>query len=61
MEKLILTCGRFTPPVGEGTEARVRAMESYLSRLAEEMEFLIAELGRTVANTSVATETGEEG
>ena len=33
-------------------EARVRAMESYVARLAEEMEFLIAELGREVAAVS---------
>ena len=46
MEKLILTSGRFAPRQGGGTEERVRAMETYLAELSEEMEFLIACLGR---------------
>ena len=57
MEKLILTCGRFAPVPGESVEARVQAMEAYLSRLAEELEFLLAEVGRNLE----APNTGEEG
>ena len=48
MEKLILKCGRFEPSREMDTESRLRAMEGYLARLAEEMEFLISEIGRTL-------------
>ncbi len=51
-KKWVLSCGRFSPHEGASAEARVRAMESYVARLAEEMEFLIAELGREVAAVS---------
>jgi hypothetical protein len=53
-KKWVLSCGRFAPSEGVSVEARVRAMESYVARLAEEMEFLIAELGREVAAVSTA-------
>ena len=46
MEKLILTSGRFTPRAGASTEARVQALEAYLAEMSEEMELLIARLGR---------------
>lgn len=46
MEKLILTCGRFLPPSGGDSEARVRAMEAYVARLSEELEILLGETGR---------------
>ena len=46
MEKLILTSGRFTPRAGDSTEARVQALEAYLAEMSEEMELLIARLGR---------------
>ena len=45
-------------------EARVRAMESYVARLAEEMEFLISQLGREVADaaaSAVSESENEEG
>ena len=55
MEKLILTCGRYATPQVGNTEARVAAMEAYLSRLTEEMEFLISELGRAQAASATVT------
>lgn len=62
MEKLILTCGRFSPLRGGSTEARVTAMETYLTKLGEEMEFLVAELGRAAsAAESAAAESSEGG
>ena len=62
MEKLILSCGRFAPQSGEDTEARVRAMESYLARMSEELEFLMGRLGGGAAaeSASALTATGEE-
>ena len=53
-KKWVLSCGRFSPHEGASAEARVRAVESYVARLAEEMEFLIAELGRAVDAASAA-------
>lgn len=44
MEKLTLSCGRYAPQTGDTVEARVRAMENYLARLSEEMEFLVAQM-----------------
>ncbi len=44
MEKLILKCGRFIPAVEEDADGRIRAVESYLSRLTDELEYLLAEL-----------------
>ena len=55
MEKLILTCGRFSPLRGGSTEARVAAMEAYLAKLGEEMEFLVAELGRAASASAAVT------
>ena len=62
--KWVLPCGRFAPNEGAGMEARVRAMESYVARLAEEMEFLISQLGREVADaaaSAVSESENEEG
>lgn len=58
-KKWVLSCGRFAPGEGAGVEARVRAMESYVARLAEEMEFLISELGREVSAAVSETENEE--
>ena len=58
MEKLILTCGRFVPAAAVGTEARLKAAEDYLARLAEEMELLISEMGRALDELR---QEGEEG
>lgn len=57
-EKLILTCGRFTPSAGAGTEARLAAAEAHLARLTEECEFLFAELNRALTALGAA-EDGE--
>ncbi|MBQ3507927.1 MAG: hypothetical protein IJA91_05185 [Clostridia bacterium] len=46
MEKLILKCGRFVPASEEDSVGRIRAVEAYLSRLTEELEYLLAELDR---------------
>lgn len=48
MEKLILKCGRYIPSAAADTESRVKEMEAYLSRLTEELEFLMGELDRTL-------------
>ncbi len=56
MEKLILSSGRFAPPAGESAEARLSALEGYLTRLSEELELLLAEVGRTVAALEAAGE-----
>jgi hypothetical protein len=48
MEKLILKCGRYIPSAAADTESRVRGMEVYLSKLTEELEFLMGELDRTL-------------
>ena len=53
-DKLILTCGRFTPPAGGSTEERLAAAEAHLARLTEECEFLFAELTRTLASLKTA-------
>ena len=58
MEKLILTCGRFVPAAAAGTEARLKAAEDYLARLAEEMELLISEMGHALDELR---QEGEEG
>ncbi len=58
MEKLILTCGRFVPATGEGEAARLKGMEDYLSRLTEELELLLSEVGRALDRSN---DTGEEG
>ena len=55
MERLILTCGRFVPAGEEDAVTRIRAMEAYLSRLAEELERLIA-----VLDTDLKEQMGEE-
>lgn len=59
--KWVLSCGRFAPSEGADAEARVQAMETYVARLAEEMEFLISELGRAVAAASAVNQGNEEG
>ncbi len=57
MEKLILKCGRYIPSAAGDTESRVRRMESYLSSLTEELEFLAGEMDRVLtALESVAAE-----
>jgi hypothetical protein len=48
MEKLILKCGRYIPSAAADTESRVKGMEAYLSRLTEELEFLMGELDGTL-------------
>ena len=48
MEKLILKCGRYIPSAAADTESRVKEMEAYLSRLTEELEFLMGELDRVL-------------
>ena len=46
MDKLILSCGRFEPRIGEDVEARERALEAYLFEMSGEMEFLMDRRGR---------------
>ena len=59
MEKLILTSGRFTPRAGDGMEARLRDLETYLAEMSEELELLVARLGQMQAAT--AAEAQKEG
>lgn len=64
MERLILTCGRYTPVTAGDTQARVKAMEAYLARLSEELEHLMGELSRMtdgLSGRSAATASREEG
>jgi hypothetical protein len=56
MEKLMLSGGRFAPSGGENAEARLSAMEAYLTRLSEELELLLAEVGRAIAALEAAGE-----
>ena len=49
MEKLILKCGRYVSPAVGDSDGRVRLMERYLARLTEELEYTVAEIGRTLA------------
>lgn len=60
MEKLILKCGRYVPPTAGDAESRVRRIETYLSGLTEELEFLVGELDRTLEalETAVAERDG---
>lgn len=44
MEKLILKCGRYIPPVAGDAESRVKSLETYLASLTQELEFLAGEL-----------------
>lgn len=48
MEKLILACGRYIPPTSESMDTRIRAVESYLTRLSEELEILVGEMDRAL-------------
>lgn len=48
MEKLILKCGRYIPSAAGDAESRVRRMESYLSALTQELEFLVGEMDRVL-------------
>ena len=59
MEKLILKCGRYIPSAAVDTESRVKEMEAYLSRLTEELEFLMGELDRAmkILGSAAAEET----
>ena len=59
MEKLILKCGRYIPSAAADTESRVKEMEAYLSRLTEELEFLMGELDRAmkILGSAAAEET----
>ena len=59
--KWVLSCGRFALGEGADVETRVQAMEVYVARLAEEMEFLISELGRAVEAALAADPGNEEG
>ncbi|MBQ9151094.1 MAG: hypothetical protein IJX72_02495 [Clostridia bacterium] len=63
MEKLILKCGRFIPTAEGDAMTRILAMETYLSRLTDELEYLLSELDRTLGETSAAQATAarEEG
>ena len=60
MEKLILTSGRFTPQAGDSTEARVGALENYLAEMSEELELLIARLGRMQSQAVRAMAAAQE-
>ena len=57
MEKLILTCGRFTPRLGESAEARMRALENYVAEMSEALELLVTRLGQMQASAVTATAT----
>ena len=48
MEKLILKCGRFVSPSETDEQIRLRALEVYLSLFTSEMEFLLAEMQKTL-------------
>ena len=48
MEKLILKCGRFVSPPETDEQIRLRALEVYLSLFTSEMEFLLAEMQKTL-------------
>ena len=48
MEKLILKCGRFIPPTSGDTESRVKLIETYLSGLTQELEYLLGEMDRVL-------------
>lgn len=67
MEKLRLVCGRFIPPRGGEAMERVERMEAYLSKLTRELELLVGELDRALAETggengaSAVSAVGEEG
>ena len=54
MEKLILSCGRYIPLSAGDAESRVRAMESYLARMSEELEVLLGEMGSTLDKMETA-------
>ena len=57
MEKLILKSGRFMPDMEGDNQSRLRAVESYLSGLTDELEYLISEIDRVLREA--ATEGGE--
>ncbi len=67
MEKLKLVCGRFIPPRGGDTAERVERLEAYLSRLTQELELLVGDLDRALADLTAEEEpsavsmVGEEG
>ena len=48
MEGLILKCGRFVPAAELDTESRIKAMESYLSYLTQELEYTVSQLDRAL-------------
>ena len=48
MEKLILKCGRFVSPPETDEQTRLRALEVYLAHFTSEMEFLLAEMQKTL-------------
>ena len=54
MEKLILSCGRYIPLSAGDAESRVRAMESYLARMSEELEVLLGEMDSTLDKMETA-------
>lgn len=56
MEKLKLVCGRFIPPRGGETAERVERLEVYLSKLTQELEQLVREVDRALAEGAVGGE-----
>lgn len=48
MEKLILKSGRFIPPAVGDAETRIKLIESHLSGLTEELEYLVGEMDRAL-------------
>lgn len=62
MEKLKLTCGRFMPSRGGEPAERVERIEAYLTKLTEELEYLLGEMDEILdmSKTAVVMD-GEEG
>ena len=57
MEKL--QCGRFIPREDTANAARLRALETHLAALSEEMEYLILEMDRTLDLILSSIKVGE--
>ncbi len=57
MEKL--KCGRFIPREDNDNGARLRALETHLAALSEEMEYLILEMDRTLDLILSSIKAGE--
>lgn len=58
MEKLILKCGRYVPADETDALSRVRTVETYLARLTEELEHLLAQMDPVL---QAVDGNGEEG